>query len=113
MLKFIHMRKRLQIHNLITSLQALRLTSGEPCNCWLHSRLLEIMGMSIPNSREAGRCETRRRRVGALVTQYWRNTSLCKFYLDVVCYSLCCNSHLFYNNKLHVEPIVLLTQSSS
>ncbi|EYB95789.1 hypothetical protein Y032_0156g3147 [Ancylostoma ceylanicum] len=60
-------RKRLPTHNLITSLQVLGLALGEPRKCRLHPLLLKIIGTSVPESREAGKCETRRRRVGALV----------------------------------------------
>ncbi|EYC27060.1 hypothetical protein Y032_0009g498 [Ancylostoma ceylanicum] len=48
--------------------QVLRVAFGEPCNCWFHPLLLKIIGTSVPKSREAGKCESRRRRVGALVS---------------------------------------------
>ncbi|EYC15987.1 hypothetical protein Y032_0035g3083 [Ancylostoma ceylanicum] len=49
-------------------LQVLRLAFGESRNSRLHPLLLKTKGASVPNSREAGKCETRRRRVGALIT---------------------------------------------
>ncbi|EYC42155.1 hypothetical protein Y032_0541g3194 [Ancylostoma ceylanicum] len=59
--------KRLLIHNLFTSLQVLRLALGEARNCRLHPFLLNTIVTSVPMSREAGKCETRRRRVAAFV----------------------------------------------